>query len=150
MGKESAPQPACPWRFLDSFNDAAVEAVDTEGHHTREENDEQRSGHHIQLGNGVSRRSSYMKKVIGEQQQYVDINALPLPVLNREIPSITLPKAAVDRGKQYCLFALIGRLDFRKISIVRERKIVNMETIRRLEACSYRQWVFHASIGNKG
>ncbi|KAL5717081.1 hypothetical protein ACHQM5_010154 [Ranunculus cassubicifolius] len=39
--------------------------------------------------------------------------------MSGEVPVITLPKAAVKRGRDYCQFSLIGRLDFKKISIVR-------------------------------
>lgn len=46
------------------------------------------------------------------------------PYLEGEMLTITLPKAAVERGKRYYQFALIGRLDFGKISIVRARIIV--------------------------
>ncbi|KAL5699253.1 hypothetical protein ACHQM5_030183 [Ranunculus cassubicifolius] len=40
-----------------------------------------------------------------------------------DVPTITLPKAVVARGKKYCEFALIGRLDFDKVSLQRVREI---------------------------
>ncbi|KAL5729336.1 hypothetical protein ACHQM5_002307 [Ranunculus cassubicifolius] len=36
-----------------------------------------------------------------------------------EIPTVTLSKAIVERGRKYCEYALIGRLDFNKVSLER-------------------------------
>lgn len=49
------------------------------------------------------------------------MEALPEPVMNGEVPMIMLPKIAVERGREYCKYSMVGRLDFRKISIMRAR-----------------------------
>lgn len=66
---------------------------------------------------------SLADRVHGEQPETVDVEALHSPLMEGEMLTITLPKAAVERGKLFCQFSLIGRLDFGKVLIVRARTI---------------------------
>ncbi|KAF9623733.1 hypothetical protein IFM89_004814 [Coptis chinensis] len=63
------------------------------------------------------RTVSFSDKVHGEQPQHLDVEDLPTPEMKGNMPSIKLPKQAVERGRQYCKYCLIGRLDFHKIKL---------------------------------
>ncbi|KAF5179052.1 Zinc knuckle cx2cx4hx4c [Thalictrum thalictroides] len=60
---------------------------------------------------------SFAEKVRGEQPKHVEVGDLPNPVMRGNIPSIRLPKQAVERGRHYCKHCLVGRLEFSKITL---------------------------------
>ncbi|KAL5725464.1 hypothetical protein ACHQM5_008605 [Ranunculus cassubicifolius] len=68
-----------------------------------------------------TRRISYLDRVRGEQPQQIDVDALPNPVMEGDSVTITLPREVVNRGIKFCEFALIGRLDFHRITLQRAR-----------------------------
>ncbi|KAL5729843.1 hypothetical protein ACHQM5_002738 [Ranunculus cassubicifolius] len=70
-----------------------------------------------------ARRASYLDRVRGDQPQHIDVDTLPDPVIEGDTVSITLPRAAVNRGIKFCEFALIGRLDFHRITLQRARTL---------------------------
>ncbi|KAL5723152.1 hypothetical protein ACHQM5_006580 [Ranunculus cassubicifolius] len=69
------------------------------------------------------RAPTYLERLRGMQPQHIDVAQFPGPEMEDGIPSITLPKAVVERGKAYCQFSLIGRLDFKKFSVERARSL---------------------------
>lgn len=106
------PPPACPWAFmagLDLNHDMAARDSDINSLDARLD--------------PVEEQQTFSEKVRGNQPLRLDVEALPSPVLVGDVPMVTLPKKAVERGKEYCRFSLIGRLDFRKISILRARTL---------------------------
>ncbi|KAF5187814.1 hypothetical protein FRX31_022600 [Thalictrum thalictroides] len=62
-------------------------------------------------------KPSFIEKLRGKQPKHVEISDLPNPVMRGNILSIRLPKQAVERGKLFCNHCLVGRLDFKKISL---------------------------------
>lgn len=70
-------------------------------------------------------RMSYMEKIIGEKPLHINVDELPSPVFNGDVPTVTLGKKAVERGNIYCQYSLIGRLDFGKMSILRTRTLAS-------------------------
>ncbi|KAF9590401.1 hypothetical protein IFM89_034194 [Coptis chinensis] len=73
------------------------------------------------------RTVSFADKVRGEQPQHLDVEDLPTLEMKGNMPSIKLPKQAVERGRQYCKYCLIGRLDFHKIKL---EDVKSMATIK--------------------
>ncbi|KAF9590682.1 hypothetical protein IFM89_036174 [Coptis chinensis] len=76
-----------------------------------------------------NRRISFAEKVKANASVEIDIAALPIPGMKGNIPSIRIPKQAIDRGLQFCKFSLVGRLDFQKI---------NIDTVRTIAAEKWR------------
>ncbi|KAF9596647.1 hypothetical protein IFM89_012770 [Coptis chinensis] len=66
---------------------------------------------------------SFVDKVRGAQPQHLDIEDLPVPKIKGNMPSIKLPKKAVERGRLYCRYCLVGRLDMQKIRMDKIRSI---------------------------
>ncbi|KAL5723537.1 hypothetical protein ACHQM5_006925 [Ranunculus cassubicifolius] len=73
--------------------------------------------------NGRGQPQTYLERLRGEQPRQIDASTLPDPIMVGNVPTITLPKVVVERGRRYCEFALIGRLDFKKVSLNRVRVI---------------------------
>ncbi|KAF9613337.1 hypothetical protein IFM89_007066 [Coptis chinensis] len=67
---------------------------------------------------------SFADKVGGAQPQYLDVEDLPVPEIKGNMPSIKLPKKVVERGRLYCRYCLVGRLDMQKIKMDEIRSIV--------------------------
>ncbi|KAL5731849.1 hypothetical protein ACHQM5_004539 [Ranunculus cassubicifolius] len=67
--------------------------------------------------------NSYRDRVRGEQPIQIDVEALANPVMVGAVPTVTLSRAIVQRGRLYCQHALIGRVDFNKVSLERLRSI---------------------------
>lgn len=68
-------------------------------------------------------RTSFLDKVRVEQPIHLNVDELPSPIFISDVPTVTLGKKALERGKLYCQFSLIGRLDFGKMSILRARSV---------------------------
>ncbi|KAF9594178.1 hypothetical protein IFM89_028835 [Coptis chinensis] len=60
---------------------------------------------------------SFADKVSGDQPQHLDGEDLPIPEIKGNMPSIKLPKKAVERGRIYCKYYLVGQLDLQKIKL---------------------------------
>ncbi|KAF9610546.1 hypothetical protein IFM89_023211 [Coptis chinensis] len=86
---------------------------------------------------------SFANKVRGDQPQHLDVEDLPTPEIKGNMPSIKLPKKAVERGRLYCKYCLVGRFDLQKIklediwveeeegiSFVRDIEVVKMPKLR--------------------
>ncbi|KAF9617976.1 hypothetical protein IFM89_039269 [Coptis chinensis] len=100
-----ANEPACPWAFLEGLETQNELKVADGGNAniptamiTRKEPEEN------------TRRVSFADKVRGEQPCHLDLSDLPTPEMKGNIPSIKLPKRALERGMQYCRFSLV-RID---------------------------------------
>lgn len=66
---------------------------------------------------------TFAERVKSTQPECIDVDSLPSPAMNGEVPTVCFPQKALEIGKDFCKFALIGRLDFMKISILRARTI---------------------------
>ncbi|KAF9622443.1 hypothetical protein IFM89_031246 [Coptis chinensis] len=66
---------------------------------------------------------SFADKVRGDQPHQINVTDLPRSEMKGNMPSIRLAKQAVERGRRYCQFSLIGRLDFNKIKLEEVKKI---------------------------
>ncbi|KAF9610052.1 hypothetical protein IFM89_019892 [Coptis chinensis] len=73
--------------------------------------------------NGIT--SLFADKKRGEQPHHIDVDDLPVPTIKGNMPSIKLPKKAVERGRLYCKYCLVGRLDFNKIKLDEVRSIAS-------------------------
>lgn len=62
-----------------------------------------------------------MQKIRDEKLPYLDIKTLPEPSIEGLTLIVFLKKAAIDRGKKFCEFSQIERIDFRKLSNTRVR-----------------------------
>ncbi|KAF9607067.1 hypothetical protein IFM89_030894 [Coptis chinensis] len=67
--------------------------------------------------------ASFADKVRGAQPQHLDVEDLPVPKIKGNMPSIKLPKKAVERGRLYCRYCLVGRLDTQKMRMDEIRSI---------------------------
>ncbi|KAF9617739.1 hypothetical protein IFM89_038281 [Coptis chinensis] len=65
----------------------------------------------------VAKRVSFADKVRGAQPQQLDLDSLPVPEMKGNMPMIKLPKQALERGKLYRKYSLVGRLDFEKLNV---------------------------------
>lgn len=72
--------------------------------------------------NSKDSREAYLEKIRGEQPEYIDVESLPEPVMEGAMPTVFLKKKALNRGRKFCEFALIGRIDFGRVSVARVRE----------------------------
>lgn len=56
-----------------------------------------------------------------KQPEYLDVDVLPTPQIDGEMTTVTISKVAIEREKQFCEFALIGRLNLYKVLTERLR-----------------------------
>ncbi|KAF9621063.1 hypothetical protein IFM89_016087 [Coptis chinensis] len=66
---------------------------------------------------------SFADKVRGNQPHQINISDLLILEMKGSMPSIRLTKQAIERGRRYCQFSLIGRPDFNKIKLKEVKKI---------------------------
>ncbi|KAF9617323.1 hypothetical protein IFM89_035304 [Coptis chinensis] len=50
-----------------------------------------------------------LARVRGDQPQHLDVEDLPTPEIKGNMPSIKLPKKAVERGRLYCKYCLVEK-----------------------------------------
>lgn len=117
------PQSVLPLGFREGRHEGVYAARRGQVNEVNGEREAIKQVHEVAAVTAEKHYSSYADRVRGQQREVIDVEALPSPVMNGDIPTVTLPKKVVDRGRQYCQFSLIGRLDFRKLSIVRARTI---------------------------
>lgn len=76
----------------------------------------------IQTTPATTRRPTFLEKYRGMQPVGMYMSSLPAPVFNEDgILAVTIPKATLEKGKQYCQFTFVGRLDFRKTILYKVR-----------------------------
>ncbi|PIA32092.1 hypothetical protein AQUCO_04600033v1 [Aquilegia coerulea] len=68
-------------------------------------------------------RDSFIEKIQDDQPQLINVADLPSPSLKGNLSCIKLPQKTLERGRLFCKFCLVGRLDFLKISLEKVRKI---------------------------
>lgn len=89
-------QPACLWRFLDPMGNASEGAQIESG--SQENLVELQSN---QLDEDIQ-RASFVVKIRGDQLQDINVEDLPSPIFNGYVPTVTLGKKVLERGKLYC------------------------------------------------
>ncbi|KAL5709354.1 hypothetical protein ACHQM5_020054 [Ranunculus cassubicifolius] len=107
--------PVCPWGFLGRLG----ETPRADSHIGNHQNSAAIGG-----WNQSRQGSTFLERLKQGQPQHIDVDLLPDPVLEDGTTTITLPKAIVDRGKKFCEFALVGRLDFKKTSLDRTKTLI--------------------------
>lgn len=101
--------------------------------------------------NSKDSRHAYLDKIRGEQPEYVDVDALPESVMEGAMPTVFLKKEALNRGKKFGDFALIGRIDFGSVFVTRVREIA---TAIWVPSSDWRliplgEWILHAQARYK-
>lgn len=116
--------PLCPWPFLGGLEDPVLrQREENQGLDALSEAAEIWQDVPESFAQEKERPLTLAERIRKDQPQVVDVEALPSPVMNGDVPTVTLGREALERGRNFCRFSLIGRLDFGKMSIVRARAL---------------------------
>ncbi|KAF9620224.1 hypothetical protein IFM89_010959 [Coptis chinensis] len=75
--------------------------------------------------NEVQGKKSYDAAARPKYGRNVDLAALPIPGQQGEFPTIALIDDELEKGLEFCKFALVGRLDLKKMNLEEVRRIAS-------------------------